>query len=433
MNHPLPTLDTTLLHNYFTPDRLIGMQARVDEVIASLRAHSCPGYQFLGWMDLPSRTSEAEIKAVANMADEIRQQADCLVVIGIGGSYLGARAVIEGCSPALRQPGQGPEILYAGHHLSADYAEELVHHLQGKRFYINVISKSGTTTEPGIAFRILAEQLKKNVGAKEFSRRIIATTDASKGALRGMAAREGFRTFAIPDEIGGRFSVLTPVGLLPIAAAGLDIDALLDGAREMENLCRSTQGIIENPVLSYAVARHLLHQAGKKIEVLAVFEPYLQFLAEWWKQLYGESEGKDGKGLFPASVVLTTDLHSMGQYLQDGPRHLFETFIIVDESASRIAVPEWQDDPDGMNYLAHRELSYINQQAYRGTAAAHDSGGAPSMTLHLPRRDACHFGQLIYFFEFAVAVSGLLLGVNPFDQPGVDAYKKNMFALLGKK
>lgn len=426
------SLDTSLLEGFVSPSEFSTLQPKIEQVYADLLQHSCRGKEFLGWLDLPLKIDHEEITRISQIAEEIRNKADVFVVIGIGGSYLGARAVIEALRPALTlEPGE-TRIIYAGHHLSADYMAELLRYLENKTYYINVISKSGTTTEPGVAFRVLRNHLKKHIPAKSSAQCIIATTDRSKGALRQVAATEGYRTFVIPDDVGGRFSVLTPVGLLPIAVAGIDIVELLQGAKEMALRCRASNNLSNNPALTYAAARQLLYEKEKFIEVLALFDPYLLYLGEWWKQLFGESEGKDGKGIFPSSVTYTTDLHSMGQYLQDGRRNLFETFIVIDGAQHSVPVPEWEENLDQMNFLANKDLAYINEQAYRATAQAHHSGGVPNMSIHLQRRDANHLGQLLYFFQFAVAISGLLLGVNPFDQPGVNAYKENMFKLLGK-
>lgn len=425
-------LDTTLLQSVVSSDALAAQQEAVSRVVTSLYQGTCKGNEWLGWRDLPLEDHLEEQHRVEEYGAEIQDQADVLIVVGIGGSYLGSMAAISGLTPFFGGPKKGPEILFFGHHLSADYAAELLQHLEGKRYYINVISKSGTTTEPGIAFRLLLDHLSRQVTPQQRKRRIIATTDASTGALHDLAVAAGYRTFVIPDNIGGRFSVLTPAGLLPIAAAGIDIDHLLSGARSMADHCRRHQNLKENDVLKYAAARHLLYQAGKHVEVLAYWHPALAYVAEWWKQLFGESEGKGGQGIWPAAVGLTTDLHSLGQYIQDGRRMIFETFLQVDRNLHQQLIPALEGDPDELGYLAGRDLAEANFQALQGTALAHHQGGTPSMTLRMGERDAYHFGELFYFFEFAVAVSGLLLGVNPFDQPGVEDYKKNMFALLGK-
>ena len=426
------TLDISLLKNEVQLDEIKALQPSVEKAIQSLRDRSCAGNEFLGWMDLPERMAGEELEKIESIAQEIRDKADVLIIIGIGGSYLGARAAIDLLTPAFHAEPQKPEIIYLGHHLSMDYIAELLAYLKGKKIYVNVISKSGTTTEPGVAFRIIKDFMLKSFSPTEVKDRIIATTDRSRGALRQMANNEGYRNFIIPDDVGGRFSVLTPVGLLPIAAAGIDIDQLLAGAREMRQLVSAESDIYTNPALLYAAIRQLLYRKGKSIEILASFEPYLHYFCEWWKQLYGESEGKDGKGLFPASVNFTTDLHSLGQYIQEGQRILFETFLFFRQSGSNVKIPAFDDDLDGMNYLAGRTIQHVNEQAYRGTTLAHYDGGVPNMTVFIPKRNEYYLGQLFYMFEYAVAVSGLLLGVNPFNQPGVEAYKQNMFALLGK-
>ncbi len=422
-------LDIGLLKDHVTQKDLKALQSLIANVTQSIYDKTCAGNDFLGWVDLPDNVSLKEIEDIESIAQEIKDNADHVICIGIGGSYLGARATIDFLSEPLTT---NNKVLYLGHNLSADYMNDLIDFIQNKKCYVNVISKSGTTTEPGVAFRILLDALKSGLSKAEFSRRVVATTDQSQGALRTMADAEGFRSFVIPDDVGGRFSVLTPVGLLPIAAAGYDVDALLAGAKDAAAFCRNNQDVLGNPVLTYAAARYLLYKSGKTIEVLSAFDPSLQYVGEWWKQLYGESEGKDGKGIFPASTVFTTDLHSMGQYIQDGERNLFETFLTIENMRTKIAVPKVEENLDGMNFLAGMDLSDVNYQAYRGTALAHAAGNVPNMNISLADRTEYTLGQLFYFFEFAVAVSGLLLEINPFDQPGVEAYKQNMFALLGK-
>lgn len=403
-------------------------RGRITEAQTILNTRSGSGAEFLGWVDLPDRM-RAEVAGILDAAQHIRTEADVLIVVGIGGSYLGARAVIE----ALRGPfaTDGPDVLYAGHHIDGAYLRALMDAHEDKRICVNVISKSGTTTEPALAFRVLRQWMEQRYGRAEAARRILATTDARHGALRRLADEEGYRTFVIPDDVGGRFSVLTPVGLLPIASAGIDISAMLDGAASM----RETSGGTDpdrNPVLRYAMLRDALYRQGKTIEVLASFHPRLTFVAEWWKQLFGESEGKDGKGIFPAAVGNTTDLHSMGQYIQDGERRLFETFLFAESAADDMTVAAAAEDIDGLNYLSGSGFAEINANAFRGTALAHLAGGVPNATILLPRIDATSIGALLYFFETAVSLCGYALGVNPFDQPGVEAYKRNMFALLGK-
>lgn len=407
-------------------------QRSVRRVVDQLYKGRCAGADMLGWRDLPLRDNREELKKISKIARKIRKKADLLIVVGIGGSYLGARAAIEGLCPALPGNRKGPGILFLGNHLDADYTAELLDYIKDKKYYINVISKSGTTIEPGIAFRLLLDHLRRTLPPKKVKERVIATTSPAKGALLDMANDAGFEKLVIPEDVGGRFSVLTPVGLLPMAVAGINIKAMLKGARSMARHCSENRTIAGNDALKYAVARNLLYQAGKRIEILGVWNPALLYLAEWWKQLFGESEGKDKKGIFPASVGLTTDLHSLGQYIQDGRRELFETFLVVDKNRRKVAMPELEGDPDQLGFLAGEQLASANRQAWRGTMLAHHDGQTPNMTLHIGKRDAFHFGELFYFFEFAVAVSGLLLGVNPFDQPGVEAYKNNMFALLGE-
>ena len=392
-----------------------------------LRTGSGAGGEFTGWVKLPADYDKEEFARIQTAAARIREQSDILVVIGIGGSYLGARAVIE----LLGADAGAPEICFAGNGLSTDAMLELIRKLDGKDFSINVISKSGTTTEPAVAFRIFKKLLEDKYGKDGARARIYATTDKARGALKTVADREGYETFVVPDEVGGRYSVLTAVGLLPIAAAGIDLNALMGGARAAMELLLNAPGA-ENPAWQYAAARHALYEGGKKIELLACYEPSFRFFSEWWKQLYGESEGKENKGLFPASVEFTADLHSMGQYIQEGERHLFETVVRFDKPLGELTIPADPDDLDGLNFLAGESLAFVNDQAMTGTRLAHVDGGVPNVLLTLPRRDADSVGRMIYFFEFVCGLSGYLLNVNPFNQPGVEAYKVNMFALLGK-
>ena len=390
------------------------------------------GGEFTGWVHLPRDYDKEEFSRIQAAAARIQSDSKALVVIGIGGSYLGARAVIE----LLKSPNYNllpkstPDIYFVGNGLSSDSLQEVIGLLGDRDFSVNVISKSGTTTEPAVAFRIFKNLLEQRYGKAGARSRIYATTDKARGALKGMADREGYETFVVPDEVGGRYSVLTAVGLLPIAVAGIDIGRLMAGAmaQREESLANPTG----SPSAQYAAARYGLYTAGKKIEILGCFEPAFRFFAEWWKQLYGESEGKDGKGIFPASVELTADLHSMGQYIQEGERILMETIVCFQEPRHTVTIPADPDDADGLNFLAGKELSFVCEQARRGTLLAHVDGGVPNLAVNLPRRDEESVGRLIYFFEFACGLSGYLLGVNPFDQPGVEAYKKNMFALLGK-
>ena len=399
----------------------------------SLNKGTGAGSDFLGWLSLPDDVLP-QIDRIGKVARHLRSVSDTTVIIGIGGSYLGARAVIEALSHSF-QPllkGKQHHILYAGQTICEDYMSDLLEILDNRNFSIVVISKSGTTTEPAIAFRILKDHLERKVGKPAAADRIIAITDREKGALRPMAELNGYETFVIPDNIGGRFSVLTPVGLLPIAISGIDIGTMVKGAKAMEALTRNNKDAATNPSLLYAAARNLIMQSGRTTEILAGFTPRLHYLAEWWKQLYGESEGKEGKGIFPSSVDFTTDLHSLGQYIQEGRRILFETIISVKKPRKKITVPSEKDDADQLNYIAGKRLSEVNYCAEKGTVLAHNDGGVPIITLSVPELDEYYMGQLIYFFEMACAISGYILDINPFDQPGVEAYKKNMFALLNK-
>ena len=385
------------------------------------------GNDFLGWLHLPSEITTAQLDDINATAKHLREQCDYVVVIGIGGSYLGAKAVIEALSDnfAAFKQNDGAKVVFAGNNIGEDYLYDLMHLLEGKRFGIVVISKSGTTTEPAIAFRLLKAMLEKQVGKAEASKLIVAITDARRGALRSLATQEGYKTYVIADNVGGRFSVLTPVGLLPVAIAGFDINALVAGAVEMEKAPADM-------MVDYAATRNALYQAGKKIEILVNYNPNLHFLAEWWKQLYGESEGKDGKGIFPASVDFTTDLHSMGQWIQEGERTIFETVITVEKQRNEVVIPTDDADLDGLNYIAGKRVDEVNKMAELGTRLAHVDGGVPCMLITLPALTEKYLGQLIYFFEKACGMSGYMLGVNPFNQPGVEAYKRNMFALLNK-
>ena len=391
------------------------------------------GGEFTGWVHLPQDYDKEEFARIQAAAKRIQADSQALVVIGIGGSYLGARGVIE----CLRSPNYNlkkkgtPNIYFVGNGLSSDYMSEIVELLDGVDFSVNVISKSGTTTEPAVAFRFFREMLEKKYGADGAAKRIYATTDRHRGALKALADAKGYETFVVPDEVGGRYSVLTAVGLLPIAVAGIDIEALMAGAREMMDSCTAAE-MDANPAWQYAGARYEMYRTGKKIEILAAYEPCFRFMAEWWKQLYGESEGKEGKGLFPASVEFTADLHSMGQYIQQGERHLLETVVRFDPEEQESTVPFDAADGDGLNFLAGRTMDFIRTQAMDGTLLAHEEGGVPNIILRCGALNADTLGQLIYFFEYACGLSGYLLDVNPFDQPGVEAYKKNMFALLGK-
>ena len=390
------------------------------------------GSDFLGWVTLPRDYDKGEYARILAAAKKIQSDSSALVVIGIGGSYLGARGVIEClCSPNYNLKKKStPNIYFIGNGLSSDALNEVMDLIGEDDFSVNVISKSGTTTEPAVAFRFLREKLERKYGRAEAAKRIYATTDAHRGALKSLADQEGYKEFVVPDNVGGRYSVLTAVGLLPIAVAGVDLSALMGGAQEMMALC--AQNGFENPAWQYAAIRHELYRSGKKIELLACFEPSFRFMAEWWKQLYGESEGKEEKGLFPASVDFTADLHSMGQYIQQGERTLMETVVRFAASDGQAVVPYDASNGDGLNFLAGKTMDFINRQAMDGTLLAHVEGGVPNIIVNAGQNNARTLGQLIYFFEYACGLSGYLLGVNPFDQPGVEAYKKNMFALLGK-
>jgi glucose-6-phosphate isomerase len=388
------------------------------------------GSDFLGWYDLPKTLSPSVVTAVKAKAEELRAISDVIVCVGIGGSYLGAKAAIDFLSPSFDDL-RKPRVLFAGHQINSDYLIDLLSVLNDKNVAINVISKSGTTTEPGIAFRVIRQWMEKKYGRAGAAKRIVATTDPAKGALRKLAREEGWATFDIPENVGGRFSVLTPVGLFPIAAAGIDIGRLLEGAAQAADFCGHPR-MDENPAARYAINRIALFKSGKTIEVLASCSPHSHFVGEWWKQLAGESEGKRGTGIFPASVDYTTDLHSLGQWMQEGVRSVFETFLVLGKTMHTVKVERLADDSDDLNYLAGKSFEQINDSAYRGTLLAHLDGGVPASVITIEDRSAQTLGQLFYFFEKAVALTGYLLRINPFDQPGVEAYKKNMFALLSK-
>jgi len=395
-----------------------------------------PGSDFLGWVELPENYDKEEYSRIMAASEKIKKDSDILLVIGIGGSYLGAKAALEMLNHSFQQmlskeQRNVPQIIFVGHHMSSTYMKELFDVLEGKDFSINIISKSGTTTEPAIAFRIFKKYLEEKYGKEEAKTRIFATTDKAKGALKGVADEAGYETFVIPDDVGGRFSVLTAVGLLPIAVSGINIDDMMQGALEAMNDFNDPN-LDNNIAYQYAAVRNVLYNKGKTIEMLVNYEPSLQYFSEWWKQLYGESEGKDQKGIYPTSANFSTDLHSLGQYIQDGRRDLFETVIHVNQSKWELTLEEEDNNSDGLNYLAGKTIHEINDKAYQGTLLAHMDGGVPNLIIDVPALDAYTFGYLVYFFEKACALSGYLLGVNPFNQPGVEAYKKNMFALLGK-
>lgn len=429
------SLDLSNVSSFVSEEKLMGMEAEVKAAVKTLEEGTGAGNDFLGWINLPTDYDKEEFDRIKKAAEKIKSDSDVLVVVGIGGSYLGARAAIELLSHTFynklsKEERKAPEVYFAGNSISGTYLAHLIQVIGDRDFSVNVISKSGTTTEPAIAFRIFKEMLEKKYGVEEAKKRIYATTDAAKGALKKLSTEEGYETFTIPDNVGGRFSVLTPVGLLPIAAAGISIDDLMAGAREAQNDYKAE--FKNNDCYKYAAVRNLLLRDGKAIELLINYEPKVHFVAEWWKQLFGESEGKDGKGLFPASVDLSTDLHSMGQYIQDGQRILFETLIDVVSPDADVVIPFDEADLDGLNYIAEKGMNFVNQKAMEGTQLAHVDGGVPNIRIAVPKMDAFNLGYLFYFFEKACGVSGYLLDVNPFNQPGVEAYKKNMFALLGK-
>ena len=429
------SLDLSNVSSFVSEEKLMGMEAEVKAAVKTLEEGTGAGNDFLGWINLPTDYDKEEFDRIKKAAEKIKADSDVLVVVGIGGSYLGARAAIELLSHTFynklsKEDRKAPEVYFAGNSISGTYLAHLIQVIGDRDFSVNVISKSGTTTEPAIAFRIFKEMLEKKYGVDEARKRIYATTDAAKGALKKLSTEEGYETFTIPDNVGGRFSVLTPVGLLPIAAAGISIDDLMAGAREAQNDYKAE--FKNNDCYKYAAVRNLLLRDGKAIELLINYEPKVHFVAEWWKQLFGESEGKDGKGLFPASVDLSTDLHSMGQYIQDGQRILFETLIDVVSPDADVVIPFDEADLDGLNYIAGKGMNFVNQKAMEGTQLAHVDGGVPNIRIAVPKMDAFNLGYLFYFFEKACGVSGYLLDVNPFNQPGVEAYKKNMFALLGK-
>ena len=409
----------------------IALQAK--EVLVE---RSGAGNDFLGWIDLPVDYDKEEFARIKAAAEKIQSDSEVLIVIGIGGSYLGARAAIEflrhsfynSVSKEIRKT---PEIYYAGNSISSAYLTDLLQVVGDRDFSVNIISKSGTTTEPAIAFRIFKELLEKKYGKEGAAKRIYATTDKARGALKNLADEEGYETFVVPDDVGGRYSVLTAVGLLPIAVSGADIDKLMEGAASAREQALNSE-FAQNPALQYAAIRNILHRKGKSVEVLANYEPALHYVSEWWKQLYGESEGKDQKGIFPASVDLTTDLHSMGQFIQDGSRIMYETVMCVENSRSEVVLQEEPVDLDGLNYLAGKTVDFVNKSAMNGTILAHTDGNVPNLLVNIPAQDEYSLGQLFYFFEFACGVSGYISGVNPFNQPGVESYKRNMFALLGK-
>jgi glucose-6-phosphate isomerase len=427
-------IDYSKTLSFVSEKDIAAFQGQALQYVKALYEKTGKGNDFLGWVNLPSEISFEQLTDIQKTAQHFASKCEVVVVIGIGGSYLGAKAVIDALSDnfALLKERSNPLVLFAGQNISEDYLNELRSVLSRKKWGIVVISKSGTTTEPAIAFRILKADLEAQVGKTEAASLTVAITDASKGALRTLATQEGYKTFVIPDDVGGRFSVLTPVGLLPIAIAGFDIAQLVKGAVDMQKLTGPDVAVANNPSVVYAAVRNALLAKGKGVEVLANYNPKLHYFAEWWKQLYGESEGKEGKGIFPASVDFTSDLHSMGQYIQEGQRFLFETVVSIKTPDTFLKIEVDKDNLDGLNFLAGKRVDEVNKMAELGTILAHVDGGVPNIRVEVPSLDAYHIGQLIYFFEMACGISGYMLGVNPFDQPGVEAYKKNMFALLEK-
>ncbi len=430
------TFDYGKAVKFISEEEISYMSKLTEDAKAQLVSKNGAGNDFLGWLDLPVDYDKEEFARIKKSAAKIQSDSEVLVVIGIGGSYLGARAAIEflrhgfynNVSKEIRKT---PEIYYAGNSISSAYLAGLIEVIGDRDFSVNIISKSGTTTEPAIAFRVFKEMLEKKYGKEEAAKRIYATTDKEKGALKNLSTEEGYETFVVPDDVGGRFSVLTAVGLLPIAVSGADIDKLMEGAASGRDKALN-KSFAENDAMRYAAVRNILLRKGKTVEVLANYEPSLHYVSEWWKQLYGESEGKDQKGIFPAAVDLTTDLHSMGQFIQDGARIMFETVMNIEKSGCEVKINEEPVDLDGLNYLAGKDMDFVNKSAMNGTILAHTDGNVPNLMVNIPEQNEFYLGELFYFYEFACGLSGYLLGVNPFDQPGVESYKRNMFALLGK-
>ena len=427
-------LNIDQITNFVSKEKVYANKDKAVEAVKALYEKTGKGNDYMGWVQLPTSITERDISAIEDIASYYKKNVKTVVVIGIGGSYLGSKAVLEALQDNFWQmkESDSPQVVFAGQNLSEDYLYELLDLLETKTYGIIVISKSGTTTEPAVAFRLLKDHLEKKVGKEKARDLIVAITDKEKGALRTLSTQEGYRTFVIPDDVGGRYSVLTPVGLLPIAAAGFDIRQLIQGAAEMEKSTGPHVGFENNPAAIYASARNELYKAGKTIEILAGYHPKLLYVTEWWKQLYGESEGKENKGIFPAGVTLTADLHSMGQYIQEGLRNIFETVISVERTAHKVKIPNDPDNLDTLNFLSGKRIDEVNRMAELGTMLAHVDGGVPNIRIEIPAINEFNLGKLLYFFEIACGISGNLLGVNPFDQPGVEAYKKNMFALLDK-
>lgn len=429
-------LDLSKAQPFLKEEEIFHLQPMVEVAHNMLHEKSGLGSDFLGWIDLPVNYDKEEFARIQKAAEKIKSDSDVLIVIGIGGSYLGARAAVEMLSHSFhtaltKDKRKAPLVFFAGNNISSTYLADLLETIEGKDVSVNVISKSGTTTEPAIAFRIFKDYLEKKYGKEGAKGRIYATTDKARGALKTLADEEGYETFVVPDDVGGRFSVLSAVGLLPIAAAGINIEEIMKGAADARE-AYSNPNLKENDAYLYAAARNALYNKGKTVEMVVNYEPSLHYFGEWWKQLYGESEGKDNKGIFPAAADFSTDLHSMGQYVQEGLRNIFETVINVENPRKKVTIEAAESDLDGLNFLAGKDVDFVNKQAFLGTVLAHNDGGVPNFIVNVPELTPYYFGQLVYFFEKACGISGYLLGVNPFDQPGVEAYKKNMFALLGK-
>ena len=430
------TFDYSKAASFISEDEVTSMKKIAEDAKKVLVEKTGAGNDFLGWIDLPVDYDKEEFARIKEAAEKIQSDSEVLIVIGIGGSYLGARAAIDflrhgfynNVSKEIRKT---PEIYYAGNSISPAYLQGLIDVVGDRDFSVNIISKSGTTTEPAIAFRVFKEMLEKKYGKEEAAKRIYATTDKAKGALKGLATAEGYESFVVPDDVGGRFSVLTAVGLLPIAVSGADIDKLMEGAASGRERALNN-AFEENDAMQYAAIRNILLRKGKAVEITANYEPSLHYFGEWWKQLYGESEGKDQRGIFPAAVDLTTDLHSMGQFIQDGARIMFETVVNIEKSSAKVVIDKDPEDLDGLNYLAGKDMDFVNKSAMKGTQLAHTDGNVPNLQIRIPEQNEFYLGELFYFFEYACGISGYLLGVNPFNQPGVESYKKNMFALLGK-
>ena len=425
--------DYSKAEKFVSAEEIQNMKAAVETAVGTLENGTGAGNDFLGWVKLPENYDKEEFERIKKSADKIKSDSDVLVVVGIGGSYLGARAAIEMLTDTfynLRSDRKTPQVLFAGNSISSTYLADLLDYVKDKDFSVNIISKSGTTTEPAIAFRMLRGLLIEKYGEQEAKKRIYATTDSCRGALKEFSDKEGYETFVIPDDVGGRFSVLTAVGLLPIAAAGINVDDIMRGAHDA--MKEYEKPYDENDCYKYAAVRNILNRKGKSVEIMVNYEPSLVYFSEWWKQLFGESEGKDNRGIFPASCSFSTDLHSMGQFIQDGTRLMFETVLKVDKPVRDVTIPYDEENVDKLNFLADKSVDYVNTNAFCGTLLAHTDGNVPNLVLNVPKIDAYNFGWLVYFFEKACGVSGYVLGVNPFNQPGVEAYKKNMFALLGK-